>query len=311
MTAQSTVVERQFGANRFDTAVEVAKNAFPGTGMDAAFLANGLDFPDALAAAAAAGALGGPVLLTESRRLPSSVEDELAALSPQYLLVSGGPASVSDQVAYQASQYASVDAYRLFGQNRFGTAADVSTLWDTSGVVFLASGMDFPDALAGAAAAGAVGAPVLLTEKNTLPAETRTALATLQPSVIVVLGGTGVISSSVASAAVSATGVSTESMRLSGANRFDTAVEISRTVFDQPGVPVVYVASGASFADALAGAAAAGYLGGPVLLTEANAIAPSVLTEIQRLQPARIVVLGGPSIVSDVVMTKLRIAAGA
>jgi putative cell wall-binding protein len=64
----------------------------------------------------------------------------------------------------------------------------------------VASGAAFPDALAGAALAGHLGAPVLLTRPTTLPDVTATALRDQQPSAITVLGGTGVVSASVASA---------------------------------------------------------------------------------------------------------------
>jgi len=309
-TTPLTTVDRRFGANRVETAVAVAADAFPEAPVPAAFLANGLDFPDALAAAAAAGALGGPVLLTEPKKLPGPVLTELSALSPEYLIVAGGPASVSDAVGSSAASTSTVDAFRLFGANRFGTAADVASLWgDGSDVVYLANGLDFPDALAGAAAAGVVGAPVLLTETNRLPGETATALRALAPTQIIVLGGTGAVSNAVVAAAVASTGIETSTQRLSGANRYDTAVAISKATFGDPGVPVAYVASGASFADALAGAAAAGHLNGPVLLTESKTVPSSVLNEIARLRPQRIVVLGGPTIVTDSVMKTVRAAA--
>lgn len=150
---------------------------------------------------------------------------------------------------------------------------------------------------------------MLLTETNRLPGETATALRALAPTQIIVLGGTGAVSNAVVAAAVASTGIETSTQRLSGSNRYDTAVAISKATFGDPGVPVAYVASGASFADALAGAAAAGHLNGPVLLTESKTVPSSVLNEIARLRPQRIVVLGGPTIVTDSVMKTVRAAA--
>ncbi len=85
---------------------------------------------------------------------------------------------------------------RLAGRNRYETAALVARDGFGSGVrrVYVATGLDFPDALAGAAVAGALGAPLLLTDRGTLPGATRDALAALDPSEIVVLGGTAAIS---------------------------------------------------------------------------------------------------------------------
>lgn len=94
--------------------------------------------------------------------------------------------------------------------------------------------------------------------------------------------------------------------RISGQTRYDTAVEISRQVFpdyedpdvDEPAAPVVYLASGTSFADALSAAPAAAHLGGPVLLTSPGALPATVAAELQRLDPFRVVIAGGPSAVS-------------
>jgi hypothetical protein len=96
--------------------------------------------------------------------------------------------------------------------------------------------------------------------------------------------------------------------RLAGPNRFATAADISAATFEA-GVPVVYIANGLNFPDALAGAAAAGKAGGPVLLVSPTSIAPPVAQELTRLKPARIVVLGGTSSVSDTVMAAARVAA--
>jgi putative cell wall-binding protein len=72
-----------------------------------------------------------------------------------------------------------------------------------------------------------------------------------------------------------------------------------------PGVPVVFIAAGQNFPDALAGGAAAAAEGSPVLLVRQNSIPALVATELDRLNPGRIVVLGGPAIVSDAVKTAL------
>jgi len=71
-------------------------------------------------------------------------------------------------------------------------------------------------------------------------------------------------------------------------------------------VPVVYVAAGTNFPDGLSGSAAAGELGGPLLLTAPGGLPVSVATELARLKPRRVVVLGGTSAVSDAVVLQLR-----
>jgi putative cell wall-binding protein len=99
--------------------------------------------------------------------------------------------------------------------------------------------------------------------------------------------------------------------RLSGGDRYETAVAVSRYSFNAavpgtPGAPVVYVASGEDFPDALSAAPAAATQGGPLLLTPGGALPAAVAAEISRLAPARIVVVGGRSVVGDAVFAALQ-----
>ncbi len=130
----------------------------------------------------------------------------------------------------------------------------------------------------------------------------RTELSRLEPARIVVLGGTGVVSTAVVRALRPYTAGSVT--RLSGADRFETAVAVSRASFS-PAVPVVYVATATNFPDALAGAAVAGMQGGPVLLTSTTSLPDVVRAELARLRPWRVVVLGGTGAVSSAVSRAL------
>ena len=103
------------------------------------------------------------------------------------------------------------------------------------------------------------------------------------------LGGTAALSAGVATAVGGALPAATVT-RLAGADRYATSVAISR--LQDPGVPVVYVAAGTNFPDGLSGAAAAGELGGPLLLTLPGGLPASVAAELARLKPRRVVVLG-------------------
>ncbi len=84
-----------------------------------------------------------------------------------------------------------------------------------------------------------------------------------------------------------------------GADRFATAAAISANTFS-PGVGVAYIATAYNFPDAVAGAAAAGTIKGPVLLVApTGAINTATTTELTRLKPQRIIVLGSAGVVSD------------
>lgn len=92
--------------------------------------------------------------------------------------------------------------------------------------------------------------------------------------------------------------------RTSGSDRYESSVEMSRQ--SHPGgAPIVYVASGEDFPDALSAAAAASKDGGPLLLTRNGALPDAVRNEVVRLKPQSIVVVGGPGAISAAVFDAL------
>jgi putative cell wall-binding protein len=198
-------------------------------------------------------------------------------------------------------------AQRLAGPDRYATAARASREAYEPGVpvVYVASGADYPDALSGAALAGRDGGPVLLVRPTGIPPSVVAELQRLQPQRIVVLGGPVAVSPAVEQQLRDLATADTpdEVNRLAGANRYGTSAEVAKR-FPQ-GLPVVYVATGAAFADALAGAALAGHEGAPVLLTGPTVLHQAVAQELARLRPQRIVVLGGPTAVDDAVLAEL------
>jgi putative cell wall-binding protein len=120
--------------------------------------------------------------------------------------------------------------------------------------------------------------------------------------VTALVGAAALVASLVVTLASPATAATTT--RVAGADRFSTAVELSKTRFGS-GVPVVYVANGYGWADALAAGPAAAHLGGPVLLVGPDAIPTVTANELNRLDPDRIVVVGGTAIVSPSVESAL------
>lgn len=121
-------------------------------------------------------------------------------------------------------------------------------------------------------------------------------------------GATGAATGS-ASSATGAAGTAASTAlafaRDHGADRYETAVAISRQAF-AGGAPAVVIASGERFADALAGGPAAAQLGAPLLLTAPTSLPAAVRAELERLDAPEAVVLGGPAAVSEGVVTELR-----
>jgi putative cell wall-binding protein len=210
---------------------------------------------------------------------------------------------VADQGNHRIQKFAFVSVTRAAGVNRYATAAEISMLhhpFFSVDTVFVATGVNFPDALAGAVAAAAAGSPLLLT--GSVPQVTADELDRLDPDAVVILGGTSVIDPATATT-LSGWGAIT---RLSGANRYETAVAISQYLYPTDGTAeTVVIATGTGFADALAGASLAALGNGPVLLTQPDSLPEVVRQEILRLAPDTILVLGGQAAVSAAVFNEL------
>lgn len=301
-TVSPGTISRVAGSDRFSTAAEASRAFSPG--VDVVYVASGSDFPDALAGAARAAYYGGPLLLTQTNAVPTATRDAMNRLRPTRVVVLGGTGAVSDSVAKSLQAMTTGRALqRVGGSNRYDTAALIAGYYPPRGkVAYVATGEDFPDALAGAALAGRDKAPVLLTKPTSVPAATAKALSTLRPDRIVVLGSTGAVSAGVASqlARYTSTGSVT---RLAGSDRYGTAAAVAKQFSTATSV---YVPSGENFPDALAAAAVAGSFGAPVLLTRSDRLPDAIRDELVRLKPQSAYVLGGPTVVSNTVVAKVR-----
>lgn len=287
----ATPMTRAAGVNRFATAVDLSATRFPG-GAEVAYVATGMQFPDALAGGAAASAEGAPVLLVERDALPKVTSDELNRLGVSRVVVLGGTSAVSEQVVAAIGSSTGATVQRRAGIDRYGTAAAVAEVF-APGVpaVFVAAGEGFTDAMAGAPGAAAEGAPVLLVQANAVPQATADQLQRLSPGRIVVVGP------AVSAAVEQQLGAFADSVvRVSGGDPSAVSVNVSKQGFPA-GAPTAFLATSYDFPDALAGGAAAGAAGGPVLLVPGACMPAGVKAELDRLQPAETVVLGGTAAV--------------
>lgn len=290
-------VERWEGTDRYRTAAAVASTYEPG--VDTVFVATGLDYPDALAGAALAGSLDSPVLLTRPQGVPGATAAQVARLQPDRVVVLGGPEAVPDTILTELRGLTDAPVDRLSGLDRYRTAAAVSTEYGQVDRVFVATGADYPDALAAAARAGAVDAPVLLTRKDSIPDATAEALTALSPQRITVLGGEAAVEDDV----VQELRQWAPARRLGGNNRYITA---ARVMAEYASADTVFLASGEDWPDALAGSARAGSDARPLLLTRHGELPPVTISALERLHPERVIVLGGETAVSGDVVEELR-----
>lgn len=291
------VVERIAGQDRYDTAAEIALRF---GSADVVYLANGRDYPDALAGTPAAVLDDAPILLTGSGALPQATVDALSELSPASVIVLGGTTSVSEAAAQQAALASGGTVTRLAGENRYGTAVEVAKTFDPASIdtVYIASGQVYADALAAGPLAGVDGDPVLLTRGTSLPKETKAALADLDPDTIVVLGGEASVSQAVADELVAYGTVE----RVAGENRYETAALLAEEFGP---TDEAYVASGTQFADALAGGAYAGHQDAPLLLTDPLTLSEPTADDLVTRDPSYVGIFGGINSVSEAVRLEI------
>jgi YVTN family beta-propeller protein len=292
-------VDRVAGPDRYATSVAVSQKAYPGT-APVVFVASGAAFPDALSAGPAAVAAGGPLLLTSPGVLPQVVSDEIARLQPAKIVVVGGPAAISEDVVTQLGSLVAPGGtvVRTYGADRYSTSqALVASNFSTATTVYVATGANFPDALAAGAAAGSARVPLLLVDGSSLDDGTRSALRSLRPSTILIAGGTNTITASLASALAAFGTVK----RLSGADRYATAAAINS--YAHPAATSAFVAQSLNFPDALSASAWAGRADAPLYLAPSNCMPSNELTALQTLNVPRLTLVGGTAVLSPAVET--------
>lgn len=285
---------RLAGSDRYATAVEVSQHLYP-LGAGTVFIASGTNFPDALAGGPAATHEGGPVLLVKQDQVPAVVAQELGRLSPDRVFVLGGGVAVSEGVVDALKAYGPVE--RLAGSNRQGTAAEIASLWSHADTVFVASGGSYPDALAGGAAAAHEDAPVLLAGRTSLSSQTTSRLAQLDPSTVVVLGGSAAVSGS-AIGDITAAVPDAKVVRYHGQDRYATAQAVAANVWPE-GSSEAFYATGAGFADALAGVPAAAHHAAPLLLVRAECAPATTRRATNTLGVVGEYLLGGTAAIAN------------
>ncbi|WP_345761157.1 cell wall-binding repeat-containing protein [Diaminobutyricibacter sp. McL0608] len=289
-------VSRVSGADRYLTSVEVAKTAFP-TVAPVVFVATGTGFADALAAAAPAAQLGGPLLLTDPDSLPASVQAEIQSLQPSTIYIVGGTGAISTTVEQQLHSLAPT-VTRLAGSDRFETARKViDVAFPSFTKVYVATGKDFPDALSASAAGGAAGIPVLLVNGTdpSLDQATTAFLTTHGANAFTVLGGPTVVSGGI----TNQLGDFGRVTRIYGSDRYATSQLINADAFTAG--TGAYFATGTQFADALSGAVLAAVNDSPLYVVQPGCVPEGSMHDLASRGVSRATLIGGTGALNNAV----------
>ena len=292
------------GVDRVETAINVSKNSFPAAGSaNAVVLARGDLFPDALAGSPLAVAKGGPLLLTSlvastGIDVRTTAEIQRVLSSGKTIFILGGEVAISAAVFTQL-QSLGYTVIRLGGADRFDTAILIaSNGLNNPANILLATGLNFPDALAAGAAAAKVNGAVLLTNGTVQPPSNQSYLAAHPSDVLFALGGPAAVAVPTAQS-------------ISGVDRYDTAVKVAQKFFTSP--TTVGLASGVNFPDGLTGGAHIGRLGGPLVLTDPNALPAFTASYLANVASTitSAFVYGGTNAISTNVVNAFKVAIGA
>ena len=180
--------------------------------------------------------------------------------------------------------------------------------WQPGGTVVLTTVDGYWDALTAAGVAGMANAPVLMTDTDSLSAQTKAAITSLKPATIVVCGGEAAVTEATAEAAAKAAGGATV-VRCWGATATRTAVDAyKRATIEGMGTwsETAFVCTNDGYWDALAAAPISYAKAMPIFLTEgASDIADETLTAMKDGGVKKVYIVGGYAAIDQAVADKI------
>ncbi len=294
-TIKANNVARLAGADRYKTAVAISQSGW--TQSDNVILADGNNYPDALVGSSYAYLKNAPVLTTPSDKLNSDISAEIARLGAKTVYVLGNKTSISQGVEDELSQKCTV--VRICGTDIFDTAVKVGEeirKTKTFDTVAISSQDGFADALAIAPFSARNTMPILFSGKDSLRSDTLQALKDWNIKNVVVVGGTGVISSSVEDN-LKSMGITVT--RLAGQDRYATALEIIKHFAPSDGYKSISISSGENYPDALAGAVLAAKNNTPLVLVSQDSASDAMAQYVNKNTLDKSYIFGGTGAVSD------------
>ena len=196
LKAKGLTVNRIFGENRYETALNVAKEAIDNGVLKSnkVFLCSGISPADALSIASAAAKEEGIILLTDGNSLKGA---EKYIKSGVEVKIIGGTGVISDKLEQELSSMGAT-VERISGNDRYETSVKVyEKYYKPMGVksIYLANGLTMADALTGAGVAYNFGTGLLLTSANEMINPMKEIIKEIKT--LKVLGGNAVVNDNI------------------------------------------------------------------------------------------------------------------
>ena len=259
-------VERVAGKNRVHTAISTSNRFFKKSKY--VIIADSGNYPDALTATVLAHVLDCPILLNNTRYLEDDVAREIVRLGASEVIIVGGHKSISENVKSQLAKYDQNKVQRIWGRDRYVTSSElayeIERLTGKVNKAIIASGENFPDALATAPLGSKEIAPILLVTRNQMDKKVSKALKDLNIKRVYVAGGQNSVSKKLEAQLPQVI------RRFSGQDRYETAILVASYTY--PESKEVFVASGETFPDALVIGPVCARRKAPILLSKSTPV---------------------------------------
>ena len=259
-------VERVAGNNRVHTAINTSKRFFKKSKY--VIIADSGNYPDALTATVLAHVLDAPILLNNTRYLEDDVAREIVRLGASEVIIVGGHKSISENVKSQLAKFDANKVQRIWGRDRYVTSSElayeIERLTGKVNKAIIASGENFPDALATAPLGSKEIAPILLVTRNQMDKKVSKALKDLNIKRVYVAGGQNSVSKKLEAQLPQVI------RRFSGQDRYETAILVASYTY--PESKEVFVASGETFPDALVIGPVCARRKAPILLSKSTPV---------------------------------------
>lgn len=273
-------VTRISGKDRIQTSVEISKSAY--STSENVVLASGFNFADALSAGQLASALDAPLLLSSQNKLDSQTKNEIERLKAKKVYVVGGDNAISKNGVDTTLKSEKIDVTRLEGQDRYSTSQKV--MEKTKEIInpeylLIASGKNFPDALAATSFFVNHKSVMVLSDGVTYPQSNLQEIAIGGANQLPLKGFKG--------------------KRVSGKDRYETALEIAKLSFDKNNNAIL--ASGQVFADSLSAVSLTKKHNAPIILTQSDSLTENAK---KYLNGKNVFIVGGEKTVVKDIMTR-------
>lgn len=271
-------------------------------------LASGYKYTDVLTATVLGNEKKCPILLTSLDEVSDNTMKEIKRLGVDEVIISGGPASVSEKVVSQLKK-AGYNVRRIAGKDRYETAEkigdEVRLTSNNKNEVILVDGTNFPDVITLSTLANQKRVPILLTQPKALNSVTNRLLGAWRIDKVTIGGEKTSVSKNVEDTVKAKTKAVD---RIGGATRYETAYKVAdqvrRLTNNEKDLILV---DGTKFPDGITISSLAAKFKAPILLTKPDKLHPVTEAAVSQWRIENLLIGGGYNSVSKNIEDTIRV----